>query len=280
MTLPEIASWPWQLWRRQTAAVTRLELRKCRRARRLVAPLLLALLPLLIIGAVSIVRIVIGKPTNPVKLDQGYAVFFQTFFLRFMVFFGCAAIFTGVFRGDMLEKTLHYYLLAPVRREVIAAGKFLAALLATATLFSFSAAGSFLLMRLPLGRAGLEKFLLQGPGLGYLAGYVGVTVLACLGYGAVFLLFGALFRNPVLPVLALFGLESINFLLPGWLKMVSVVYYLQAMNPVPLPPSPFALMADSISPLLAVAGLAAFAVVVLVVTALRIRRLEIIYAAD
>ncbi|HOS99565.1 MAG TPA: hypothetical protein PLY66_01040 [Acidobacteriota bacterium] len=280
MTPSEIASWPWQLWRRQTAAVTRLELRKCRRARRIVAPLLLALLPILIIGAVSIVRIVIGKPTNSVKLDQGYAVFFQTFFLRFLVFFGCAVMFTGVFRGDMLEKTLHYYLLAPVRREVIAAGKFLAALLATATLFSFSAAGSFLLMRLPLGRTGLEKFLLQGPGWHYLAGYVGVTMLACLGYGAVFILFGALFRNPVLPALALFGLESINFLLPGWLKMFSVVYYLQALNPVPLPPSPFALMTDSISPLLAVAGLAAFALAVLVLTAWRIRRMEIIYTAD
>jgi ABC-type transport system involved in multi-copper enzyme maturation permease subunit len=260
--------------------MTRLELRKSLRGRRLIGPILLSILPILMIGAVSVVRMVLGKPVNPVRLDQGYAVFFQTFFLRFLVFFGCAFVFTGAFRGDMLEKTLHYYLLAPVRREILAAGKFLAGLLASSVFFGLSTIGSFLLMELPLGRAGLQQFFLQGPGLGYLGGYLGITGLACLGYGAVFILFSVLFRNPVFPALTLFGLESINFLLPGWLKQFSVVYYLQSLSPVPLPPSPLALMAEPTPPLLAVLGLVGFAVLVLVAATLKIRRMEVIYAAD
>ena len=59
---------------------------------------------------------------------------FQIFFLRPAVYFGCVGIFTYLFRGEVVERTLHYYFLSPVRREVLVAGKYLAGLV-TAVVF-------------------------------------------------------------------------------------------------------------------------------------------------
>ena len=41
----------------------------------------------------------------------------------------------NLFRGEILDRSLHFYFLAPIRREVLMAGKFLAGLLATCTIF-------------------------------------------------------------------------------------------------------------------------------------------------
>ena len=49
-----------------------------------------------------------------------FAGVFQFFFLRLAIFFGCVGVFTNLFRGEMLDKSLHFYLLTPVRREVLA----------------------------------------------------------------------------------------------------------------------------------------------------------------
>ena len=48
-----------------------------------------------------------------------FASVFQLFFLRLAIFFGCVGIFTNLFRGELLDKSLHFYLLAPIRREVL-----------------------------------------------------------------------------------------------------------------------------------------------------------------
>ena len=58
-----------------------------------------------------------------------FATIFRFYFLRLAVFFGCVGIFTNLFRGEMLDKSLHFYLLTPVRREILLAGKYLAGLL-------------------------------------------------------------------------------------------------------------------------------------------------------
>ena len=60
-----------------------------------------------------------------------FAGVFQFFFLRLVIFFGCLGVFMNLFRGEILDKSLHFYFLAPIRREVLMAGKFLAGLLAT-----------------------------------------------------------------------------------------------------------------------------------------------------
>jgi hypothetical protein len=59
-----------------------------------------------------------------------FAVIFQFFYLRLAIFFGCLGIFMNLFRGEMLDKTLHFWFLMPVRREVLLAGKYIAGLTA------------------------------------------------------------------------------------------------------------------------------------------------------
>jgi len=44
-----------------------------------------------------------------------FAGVFQFFYLRLAIFFGCVGVFTNLFRGEMLDKSLHFYLLTPVQ---------------------------------------------------------------------------------------------------------------------------------------------------------------------
>ena len=60
-----------------------------------------------------------------------FAGVFQFFYLRLAIFFGCLGIFMNLFRGEMLDKTLHFWFLAPARREVLLAGKYAAGLIAS-----------------------------------------------------------------------------------------------------------------------------------------------------
>jgi hypothetical protein len=53
-----------------------------------------------------------------------YAVLFRTLILRFVVYFGCVAVFVPLFRGDILDRSLHYYSSPPEapdahRREIL-----------------------------------------------------------------------------------------------------------------------------------------------------------------
>jgi hypothetical protein len=136
---------------------------------------------------------------------------------------------------------------------------------------------SFFLTYLPMQSTAVRQFLFGGPGLGHLGSYLLVTSMACVGYGAVFLFFGFFFKSPALPALAVFGWEGIHFLLPPLLKKASVIHYLQSLCPVPLPEGPLAMLADAPSPWVAIPGLFVLALVLVTVSALRIRNMEITY---
>ena len=123
---------------------------------------------------------------------------FQFFYLRGAIFFGCVGIFSNLFRGEMLEKTLHYYYLTPVRRELLVVGKYLAGLTVALAVFVTSAAASFFFIGRHFGAA-YNDFIFHGPGLAQLGWYTLVAALACAGYGAVFLMCGLLYKNPMIP---------------------------------------------------------------------------------
>lgn len=270
----------WTLWRRQVAATLRMELRKILWGKRAFASYLLATLPVFITAAFAFVVYEGWVKESPGGATTWYATLFQTFVLRFVIFFGCAWIFTNLFRGEILDRSLHYYFLSPIRRDVLVVAKFASGVASSALLFSASTAISFLLTHLPHGVSAASEQLFARGGAGDLAAYVGVTVLGCVGYGAVFLLTSLFFRNPMIPAVALLGLESINFLLPPLLKKFSVIYYLASLCPVRISEGPIALVADPASVWVAVPGLFILAAAVLWIAALRMRRAEISYAAD
>jgi ABC-type transport system involved in multi-copper enzyme maturation permease subunit len=237
-----------------------------------------------------------GK-VESVNIDNGnnlgqdsimFAGVFQFFFLRLAIFFGCLGIFMNLFRGEILDRSLHFYFLAPVRREVLMVGKFLAGLLATCTIFVVSEllqTAAFLWHFSPSAR---EVYLYHNHGLEHAAMYVGVTILACVGYGAFFLVAGMLFRNPILPAAAILIWEAINPFLPGILKQFSVIYYLKSLCPVEIPSPPgtpplFALLisnTDPVSAPVAVVGIVMVALIALYASSVQVRRMEINYTTE
>ena len=120
------------------------------------------------------------------------------------------------------------------------------------------------------------------------AAYLGVTALACLGYGAFFLAAGMLFRNPILPAATILVWEAANPFLPALLKKISVIYYLKSLCPVeiPTPPGTPPLMAllvsnpDPVSTPVAILGIVAVALLVLYVSSFQVRRMEINYTSE
>ena len=164
-----------------------------------------------------------------------FAGVFQFFFLRLAVFFGCLGIFMNLFRGEVLDRSLHFYFLAPIRREVLMVGKFLAGLLATCTIFVTSEVLQTVAFLWHFPPSMRDVYLYHNHGLEHAAIYLGVTVLACVGYGAFFLVAGMMFRNPILPAAVILIWEAINPFLPKILKQFSVIYYLKALCPVNIP---------------------------------------------
>ena len=217
-----------------------------------------------------------------------FAGVFQFFFLRLAIFFGCLGIFMNLFRGEVLDRSLHFYFLSPIRRGVLMAGKFLAGLLATCTIFVTSEILQTLAFLWHFSPHTRDLYLYQHHGLQHAAIYVGVTILACIGYGAFFLVAGMLFRNPIIPAAAILIWEGINPFLPALLKQFSVIYYLKSLCPVEIPVSPgtpglFALLisnADPVSAPLAVIGILVVACIALFVSSVQVCRMEINYTTE
>src|SRR5207244_8926559 len=105
------------------------------------------------------------------------------------------------------------------------------------------------------GPAVAEAHFFGGPGMRELLTYVGIALLACVGYGSVFMLTGFLFKNPAVPAAFVLVWESANVFLPSALKAISVVYYLQSITPVPIPFGPFAVITAPASAVASITGL-------------------------
>jgi len=237
-------------------------------------------------GKVESVRL--GQVSDRGQDSVMFAGVFQFFFLRLAIFFGCLGVFMNLFRGEVLDRSLHFYFLAPIRREVLMAGKFLAGLLATCTIFVTSEVLQTIAFLGHFSPGARDLYLYQNHGLEHAAQYVGVTALACVGYGAFFLVAGMLFRNPIQPAAAALIWEGINPFLPAVLKQVSVIYYLKSLCPVDIPVSPgtspfWALLvsnSDPVSAPLAVIGVVTVALLALFISSVQVRRMEINYTTE
>jgi hypothetical protein len=207
----------------------------------------------------------------------------QFYYIRLGVFFGCLGIFTRLIRGEMIDRSLHFYLLSPVRREIILLSKFVAGSITALLLFVTAAVTDFVSIYAPFGGAGRD-YVFNGPGLGQLEAYVAILTLACLGYGAVFLLLSMMFRNPIPAAMLFLGWEAINPVLPSLLQKLSVAFYLRHLMPIDLGAvGIFALLTVKTEPIAAgtaTLGLLVLIAVVLFYSCYRIRTLEIRYTTE
>src|ERR1043165_3652000 len=266
------------LWLRQLRAIVALDLKKNFFGKRSLLVYLLAIMPIALLVLVALV--------NPIPEGKGgqlvtiYSIFYNSVILRTIVFFGCAWIFMNLFRGEIVDRSLHYYFLSSARREILVTGKYLSGLLTSVILFTIVTVVCMMLVFLPNYFSASMRFFFGGAGFSQLFWYVTITILACIGYGAFFIVVGLFVRNPIIPALVLYGWEWINFLLPPLLKKISVIHYLNSLVPVPISEGPFAVVAEPTPAWISIPGLLLVTALVLIAAGTRIRRMEIRYGSD
>ena len=168
---------------------------------------------------------------RPVTIDGPtiFGLMIWTFYLSFSVpmlgvFYG-----TSLIADEVEDRTITYLFTRPVPRGAILVGKYLAYLVCTGLLVLPSVMLVYFLVVPLLGGsvgAGFPDLLMD---LALLA--VGLAV-----YGALFALVGALFKRPLLTGLVfIFGWQPVVIVVPGYMKRLTVSYYLQGLVPHAMP---------------------------------------------
>lgn len=230
------------------------------------------------------------RADNVLNFEEDRMIFagiFQYFYLRLAIFFGCLGMFMYLFSAEMSNRTLHYWLLAPARREVLLAGKYAAGLIASSVIFSGAALLAFAAMIWPHDPVALQSYWNAG-GMMHGFWYATAAALGCVGYGSVFLVVGLYVRNPIVPAAVLLAWEGASGIFPAMLQKISILYYVQSLCPVPAPidddaPAVIRLLAAPAVPAsrpAAILGLLLLTGVVLWIASRAVRRMEISYGAD
>ncbi|HEY2861643.1 MAG TPA: hypothetical protein VGJ21_24805, partial [Terracidiphilus sp.] len=272
---------PWSLWWMQARRIARIEVRRNLLTWKAAWIYFLAFAP----TAIILIHFLFERHPQFALADDTniLAGIVQFYYIRLAIFFGCLGIFARLIRGEMIERSLHFYLLAPVRREVLLLAKFASGVIGAVLLFGLAILADFALMYASYGAVG-QDYVLNGPGLGQLEAYLSVVVLGCVGYGAVFLLLSMIFRNPMPAAMLVLGWETINPVMPSLLQKISVASYLRHLMPIAVPGQGiFALLTVQTDPVrgwVAAAGLLLLTALVLAYSCVRIRTLEIRYTAE
>ncbi len=273
---PETTSTP--LWRTQLSTIVRTEVVRTLFSRRSIAVYLLVAMPL----ALMLLRALFmpsSMRANATHATTEFAEVFHIFILRFVIFFSNAMIFVRLFRGEMLEKSLHYTLLAPVRRDLLVAGKYLGGVISAMLILLPTTVLSYVLVFLPHGSKGLALMASRN-GLANLGGYLLITTLACFAYGSLFMLAGLFFKNPMVPAVLFLGWEILTPFLPTLLKYLSFVHYLVSFAPVPVSLGAFALLARPVPWWIALLAIFSVSAALVFLASMVAKRLEVTYSVD
>jgi ABC-type transport system involved in multi-copper enzyme maturation permease subunit len=272
----------WQRRIRQLINIVRIELGRNFLTKRGLAMYFLAFAPAVVIG-LHATDSPGGRRCNIEEDTVILAAVVQLFYLRMGIFFGCLGLFTWLIRGEIVQKSLHYYFLAPLRREVLIVGKYIAGVITSSLLFGAGVVLSFMFMYGHFGARG-ERFVFEGPGLSQLGSYLLITTLACIGYGALFLAFSLVFKNPIIPGAFIFGWEMISGILPAFMQRLSIIFYLKNLFPVDVPPQSLMavlnVVAEPVAPAVAVVGLLLLVAFVLALASYTARFMEISYSKE
>lgn len=141
----------------------------------------------------------------------------------------------GVFYGTALiadevdDRTITYLFARPIPRAAVLLGKYFAYLACTSLLVLPSLVLLYFLVA-PIGGGGI------GVGVPALMADLATLVVGLAAYGALFAWVGARLKRPlVVGLVFTFGWEPGVLLFPGYLKRLTVAYYLQALVPHSMP---------------------------------------------
>src|SRR5436305_835810 len=154
------------LYMRQIAAIMRLELKKNFFGKRSFLIYLLASLPIGLLLLLALLPPAPGDWGDFASLPKIFsAIIYNAMILRTIIFFGCAWIFMNLFRGEIVDRSLHYYFLSSVRREVLVAGKYISGLITSVILFGAVTIASMPLLFFPHFFSASTRFFFEGNGL-------------------------------------------------------------------------------------------------------------------
>jgi ABC-type transport system involved in multi-copper enzyme maturation permease subunit len=135
---------------------------------------------------------------------------------------------TALIADEVDDKTLTYLFTRPIPRGAVLLGKYLAYLACTVFVVLPSVVLVWLLI-VPI-RGSL------GANFPDLVVDLGLLALGLAVYGAVFALVGAVLKRPLLfGLMFVFGWELLVLAIPGYLKRLTVAYYLEGLVPHALP---------------------------------------------
>lgn len=279
-TTPTAGAIDWSLVRSQLTGILRMELRGTLFSKRMLAVLFLAFAPVALIALWAVTPLPREMANGPMDTARVFSVFFVPY-LGTSVFLSCLIVFMSLFRNEIQNKTLHYYYLSPVRREVVVVAKYLAGLASVVGVFVVGTTLFYLLMVIPWGVGEMSRHMLRGPGLGNLFTYVGLSVLSCVGYGAIFLLAGLLIKNPVVVAIVVWLWEGLGPFLPVALKKLTIGHYIQSMYPIPIQAQGlFTVFAEPTPTYLAIPGLLLVSAIFVALACWRARVMEVTYGGE
>ena len=150
-------------------------------------------------------------------------------YIRFIVPVLGAFYGTALVADEVDDKTITYLFTRPIPRGAVVIGKFLAYLVCTALLILPSVVIVFFLT-VPIGGGHI------GEHFPALVADLGMLIAGLVTYGALFAFVGARLKRPlVIGLVFVFGWEPGVLLFPGYLKQITVAYYLQALVPHAMP---------------------------------------------
>jgi len=152
--------------------------------------------------------------------------------LQFMVLIVPLFYGTALISDEIEEKTLTYLFTKPISKGVILLGKFLALIAISSLIVIISAVATYVILIGHMGASNLVKHLPT------LFKDIGVFLLGICCYGAFFTFLGARTKHPIIVgLLFSFGWESIITYVPGQVKRLTIMHYLQSIFPHQMWPS-------------------------------------------
>ena len=145
-------------------------------------------------------------------------------YLRFIVPVLALYYGTALVADEVEDKTITYLFTRPIPRGAVLLGKFLAYFVCTTMVVTPSLMIVYFLMGLSgASVAGTFPSLLKD---------LGLVILGLLAYGGLFAWVGAQFKRPlVIGLVYVFGFEQLALIIPGYIRQLTVSYYLQSLVP-------------------------------------------------
>jgi len=241
--------------------VTVLTVRYLLSTRRGLATLALSWIPLLLVASMALARVA----SFDILLFQALMV---PLFLQIVLVFVTLVDATALIREEIDDNTLPFLLTRPVSKPVVALSKYAGFLVGALVLLLPPVLVSYGVTEAYAGTA-------LGTDADVLAGFLAVTALAVLAYGALFFFLSVVLRKPLFVGLLIgFVWESISGTLPGSVPKLSLIFYLRSLLKGLIGVSPLSDFKTDVSAPLAAAILVAFALVMVVLAAFMFQNME------